>query len=271
MALVRVGKNGSPSISIASMSKTRGRPPSKDLLTQAEWCVVNAVRHGSSNPLIAKRLNVSLDAVKFHVSNAMQKLGFTSRIELRHWQGVAQNSELGKASDSNSFGAIRTKLNQPSNSRSPTMGAQKVEVSTTPLRHAPLEGIAQIARTVADIEAARTWFVEVAGLTHLYSFGKMAFFDCAGLRLMLSEPEPVATQSKRSRTVATHESILYFRVADIHAAHISLTERGAVFINAPHLVHRHADGTEEWMAFFQDNQARPLALVAQVAPPATQK
>jgi methylmalonyl-CoA/ethylmalonyl-CoA epimerase len=29
------------------------------------------------------------------------------------------------------------------------------------------------------------------------------------------------------------------------------------------MIHRHEDGTEEWMAFFQDNDGRPLAIMAQ--------
>jgi hypothetical protein len=38
------------------------------------------------------------------------------------------------------------------------------------------------------------------------------------------------------------------------------------FEGAPHLIHRHADGTEEWMAFLRDNEGRLLALMSQVAP-----
>jgi methylmalonyl-CoA/ethylmalonyl-CoA epimerase len=30
------------------------------------------------------------------------------------------------------------------------------------------------------------------------------------------------------------------------------------------MIHRHEDGTEEWMAFFEDNEGRPLALMTQV-------
>jgi methylmalonyl-CoA/ethylmalonyl-CoA epimerase len=29
------------------------------------------------------------------------------------------------------------------------------------------------------------------------------------------------------------------------------------------MIHRHEDGTEEWMAFFQDNDGRPLAVMSQ--------
>jgi hypothetical protein len=30
------------------------------------------------------------------------------------------------------------------------------------------------------------------------------------------------------------------------------------------MIHKHADGTEEWVAFFKDNEDRPLAIMAQV-------
>lgn len=123
-------------------------------------------------------------------------------------------------------------------------------MTTSPLALGP---IGQISRTVRDIDAARAWYGDVLGLTHLYTFGKLAFFDCGGTRLLLtaeSEPGP--------------ESILYLRVHDITAAHAALSARGVEFLGAPHLIHRHADGTEEWMAFFKDLEGRPLALMAQM-------
>jgi DNA-binding NarL/FixJ family response regulator len=66
----------------------RGRPKHPDVLTPAEWRVVNAVRHGMSNHEIATRRGVSVDAVKFHVENALAKLDLKLRRELRHWQGA---------------------------------------------------------------------------------------------------------------------------------------------------------------------------------------
>jgi catechol 2,3-dioxygenase-like lactoylglutathione lyase family enzyme len=113
--------------------------------------------------------------------------------------------------------------------------------------------LGQIARRVKDIAAARQWYGEVLGLKHLYSFGELAFFDCGGTRLFLSQaPEPEQP-----------ESILYFQVPDIHSAHAALAARGVEFIQVPHMIHRHEDGTEEWMAFFKDNDARPLGIMAQ--------
>jgi len=40
----------------------------------------------------------------------------------------------------------------------------------------------------------------------------------------------------------------------------------AAFADVPHLIHRHADGTEEWMAHFHDPEGRPLAIMSQVKP-----
>ena len=113
--------------------------------------------------------------------------------------------------------------------------------------------IGQIARRVKDITAARKWYGEVLGLKHLYSFGELAFFDCGGTRLFLSQ-DGSADQP---------ESILYFRVSDIQAMHAALAARGVEFIQVPHMIHRHDDGTQEWMAFFKDNDGRPLGIMSQ--------
>jgi methylmalonyl-CoA/ethylmalonyl-CoA epimerase len=115
-----------------------------------------------------------------------------------------------------------------------------------------ISGLGQISRTVSDIEHSEAFYRDVLGLAHLFTFEKLAFFDCGGTRLMLSQNEELQAA----------ESLLYFRVPDIEAAHRALTEQGVEFIQAPAMIHRHADGTEEWMAFFHDPDERPLALMA---------
>ena len=204
----------------------RGRPPHDDILTPAEWRMVEMIRHGMTGPQIARRAGVSTDAVKFHVANILAKLGLSSRAELRHWTGIRRDSALYAKE-------------------------QRMDDMKT-----MLGPIGQISRHVKDIEAARTWYGEVLGLNHLYSFGDLAFFDCGGVRLFLSQADGGGDT----------ESILYFRVEDIRLVHIALASQGVEFVDAPHMIHRHEDGTEEWMTFFKDNEGRLLALMEQVKP-----
>ena len=34
-------------------------------------------------------------------------------------------------------------------------------------------------------------------------------------------------------------------------------------VNEPHMIFRHPDGMEKWMAFFEDDEGRPLAIMSQ--------
>ena len=203
-------------------SRSRGRPPHDDVLTPAEWRTVHAVKHGLTSRQIAQRRGISIDAVKYHIGNALAKLGVANRKELRQWHRAPKDSAL----------------------KDTTMNSQPA-----------LGSIAQIARSVQDIKQAEAWYKNVLGLPHLYTFGNLAFFDCNGTRLMLSQESAVGP-----------ESILYMRVSNIGAAYELLKSRGVEFINAPHMVHRHADGTEEWLSMLKDPEGRPLGIMAQAKP-----
>jgi DNA-binding CsgD family transcriptional regulator/catechol 2,3-dioxygenase-like lactoylglutathione lyase family enzyme len=192
------------------------------VLTPAEWRTVHAVKHGMTSRQIAQRRGISIDAVKYHIANALAKLGVANRKELRQWHRAPKDSAL----------------------KDITMNSQLA-----------LGPIAQIARSVQDIKQAEAWYKNVLGLPHLYTFGNLAFFDCNGTRLMLSQESAVAA-----------ESILYMRVGNISAAYELLKARGVEFINAPHMVHRHADGTEEWLSMLKDPEGRPLGIMAQAKP-----
>jgi len=183
---------------------------------------VHAVQHGMTNRNIAERRGISLDAVKYHVANAIAKLGVSNRETLRRWFRVPKGSALSR----------------------------KDKTVDATIRLGP---IGQISRTVQDIKQAEAWYRDILGLPHLYTFGKLAFFDCGGTRLFLTQEGDVPKE----------ESILYMRVADIQQAHQELQARGVQFTSVPHMIHRHADGTEEWMAFFKDPEGRPLAIMSQ--------
>src|SRR5439155_2766693 len=66
--------------------RRRGRPKHPDILTPREWEVLALLRDGLANPEIAERLGVSRDAVKYHVSEILSKLGVTSREEAALWR-----------------------------------------------------------------------------------------------------------------------------------------------------------------------------------------
>ncbi|MEM7281884.1 MAG: LuxR C-terminal-related transcriptional regulator [Pseudomonadota bacterium] len=205
-------------------SRTRGRPRHDDILTPAEWRIVHATQHGLTNREIARRCNISVDAVKFHVANITSKLDLSNKKAIREWFRIPKTAAL--------------------NQTEPNMEALS------------LGPIGQISRTVSDIKVAEDWYSNTLGLTHLYTFGTLAFFDCAGTRLFLSEDE----------NGAGTESVIYLSVPDIQMAKLELANRGIEFVSEPHLIHTHEDGTEEWMAFFNDPDGRPLGIMSQVQP-----
>jgi len=117
--------------------------------------------------------------------------------------------------------------------------------------------LGQIARAVKDLAAAERFYRDVLGLRHLMTVGKLAFFDCGGVRLMVED------RSILNEPGLHNDSVLYFQVADIHAAQAELTGRGVTFTGAPHMIYRHPDGTEEWLTFFQDPGGGLLSLISQ--------
>ena len=64
----------------------RGRPPHPGILTTAEQRVLEELRRGGTNAEIAARLGVTLDAVKFHISNMLGKLQLENREQLAAWR-----------------------------------------------------------------------------------------------------------------------------------------------------------------------------------------
>ncbi|MFO1203098.1 MAG: LuxR C-terminal-related transcriptional regulator [Tabrizicola sp.] len=113
----------------------------------------------------------------------------------------------------------------------------------------PMPQLSQIARRVETLDRARAFWRDTLQVPELYAFPGLAFFDLGGTRLMLRET------GRREEA-----DILYLATPDIAAAHAALSERGARMTGAPHMIHKHPDGSEEWMAFFTDDEGRDLAL-----------
>ena len=118
--------------------------------------------------------------------------------------------------------------------------------------------IGQIAMTVGDLPRAVAFYRDVLGMTFLFEAPPaMAFFDCGGVRLMLSLPEQAGADPGRQ-----FASIIYYTVDDIQAAAGALEARGVLFEAAPHIVARlpHAD---LWMAFLRDPDRNLLAIMSE--------
>jgi len=123
---------------------------------------------------------------------------------------------------------------------------------TSPLAASPLERIGQIAIPVHDMPRAIAFYRDLLGLRHLFDAPpSLSFFDCGGVRLMLTIPE------------APHDhpsSILYFTVSDLEGTYGSLRERGVEFIDSPHVISR-MGAVELWMAFFRDPDGNVMGLM----------
>jgi methylmalonyl-CoA/ethylmalonyl-CoA epimerase len=117
-----------------------------------------------------------------------------------------------------------------------------------------IEGIGQLLITVKDVDRAAAFYEQVLGLRLLFRFPGMAFFECGGVRLYLSQPE---------KPEFAGTSIVYYRVRDIQAAAEALIGRGVVFLQAPHVVHRD-ERHELWIGFFQDSEGNNVALMSEV-------
>jgi len=131
-------------------------------------------------------------------------------------------------------------------------------MTTTP-DFAGLSRIGQIAINVQDVERATAFYRDTLGMRFLFAFPGLAFFDCGGVRLMLSRAEDPKLDHPAS--------ILYYRVADIEATHQALAARGVRFESGPHLVARMPDH-ELWLAEFNDSEDNILALMAEKRPAA---
>lgn len=115
--------------------------------------------------------------------------------------------------------------------------------------------IGQISMRATDLPRAVAFYRDMLGVRHLFDAGPdLSFFDCGGVRLMLSKPE---------KEFDHPGSVLYFRVDDIHAAHRILSGRGVEFIDAPHLIARLPDH-ELWMSFLHDSEGNTLALMSEI-------
>ena len=126
--------------------------------------------------------------------------------------------------------------------------------------HAPaspgLAQIGQIALAMKDLPRAVAFYRDVLGLPFLFEAPpKLAFFDCAGVRLMLTEPEKPEFDHPAS--------IIYYRVMNMPETVAVLKSRGAVFESEPHLIAK-MPNHDLWMAFLRDPERNLVGLMSEV-------
>ena len=118
-----------------------------------------------------------------------------------------------------------------------------------------LERIRQISITVRDPDRAVAFYRDILGLQLLFRAGHLAFFDCDGIRLMLSPPEKPEFDHP--------SSILYFKGEDIQRAYAELQARQVTTEGAPHLIAKMPDH-DLWLSEFRDSEGNVMCLMAEV-------
>jgi methylmalonyl-CoA/ethylmalonyl-CoA epimerase len=118
-------------------------------------------------------------------------------------------------------------------------------------------GIARLGQVhipAEDTERATAFYRDILGLPLLFTTDGMAFFNCGGVRLMISRPEGGGVRGG---------SILYFVVGDIGGAHQRLRDAGVRFEAEPRKIAEM--GTHDlWMTFFRDSEQNLMALMSEM-------
>jgi predicted enzyme related to lactoylglutathione lyase len=115
------------------------------------------------------------------------------------------------------------------------------------------EEIGQVSVTVSDVATVLPFYRDVLGLEFLFSPGpNLAFLSAGTVRVMLTTPQGAG--------VAGANSVLYYKVTDIAAAHAVMVERGAVNEREPQLAATMPDH-ELWLGFLRDPDGNLVGLM----------
>jgi len=126
--------------------------------------------------------------------------------------------------------------------------------SHTPESVVQFEKIGQIAITVTDLARARDFYQNTLGMRFLFDAGRLTFFQCGDIRLMVSATDKPGPRGG---------TILYFKVEDIQAVYAHLRQQGVEFLEPPHLVAKMPDH-DLWMAFLNDPDGNVLGVMSEV-------
>ena len=111
----------------------------------------------------------------------------------------------------------------------------------------------QVALTVTDLDAARTFYRDRLGLRLMFEANAMLFFDVGGARLMIARDEARQRPARPS-------GILYFHVEDFAAALVRLHGTRATLMGGVETVQSTAAGSLR-LQQFEDADGNMLAIM----------
>lgn len=115
--------------------------------------------------------------------------------------------------------------------------------------------VGQVSINARDVRRAIGFYRDVLGLPLLFEIPNAAFFRAGSVRLYVALAEKPEFDHPAS--------VLYYRVADIHASFAAITAGGAQAEGEPHMIASLPDH-ELWMAFFRDTEGNLAALMSEV-------
>ena len=121
--------------------------------------------------------------------------------------------------------------------------------------HLQITQIGQIGIPVQNLERAVTFYRDILGLPLLFQVPNLAFFQCNGIRLMLSLPEGAGTPTKAS--------IIYYQVDDLQAAYATLQPHAVKLLDMPHMIAKMEDH-DLWMFFMEDSEGNMIGVMSEV-------
>ncbi|MEJ2054613.1 MAG: VOC family protein [Calditrichaceae bacterium] len=119
-----------------------------------------------------------------------------------------------------------------------------------------IESIGQIAIAVSDIARSTDFYKNKLGLNLLFETPQgLAFFDCGGVRLMVTT---LQGDEKDHKT-----SVIYYKVSNIGAAEKLIKENGITFVREPQMAAKMEDH-ELWIGFIRDPDENLIGIMAEV-------
>lgn len=119
-----------------------------------------------------------------------------------------------------------------------------------------INSIGQIAIAVSDIKKATEFYRDKLELDLLFEVPSgLAFFDCGGVRLMITE--------QNGDMKDHHTSVIYYRVEDIQATTDALKSNGIVFTREPQMAVKMPDH-ELWIGFLRDPDENLIGIMSEV-------